>query len=95
MTALACMTRKEIGDIVDKLEYAISIRDESTVKHCIGDLRKQFCEEIKYEQHLSVRHYVGNDHPTLRGFGNELSINEEREDVEDFAEAINIALHGK
>lgn len=41
---------------------------------------------------FTVKHYAGSERPDLRGLGFDISVAEDRETVEEFAQALNVLV---
>lgn len=86
------MMHKKLNDIlalVEKLEQNNNAENLAALKKKI---KQTIDENTPDTKHLIVKHYVSDMFPTVKGLGTEVHIVGDREDAEEFAQAVNAAI---
>lgn len=90
------MLYQRMHELEKILNECKELAEKESLKERIDEALNTVCEmrrdEMEHPKQFNVKHYVGNEHPSLRGLGFDIFVAEEREEVELFAKDLNRLL---
>ncbi|AXG66439.1 hypothetical protein JA13_036 [Dickeya phage vB_DsoM_JA13] len=66
--------------------------DDAAVNGALDKIKQIREEENEVPKVFTVKHYVSDEHPSLRGIGVDIFVAEDRDEVEEFAADLNRLL---